>query len=94
MYLLVKFFLTILFVSLIFWISVLNRSEVSVSFSPFIDTLFIPMPLIILGSITVGFLWGSIIVWLNGTSTRSDVRRLRKEIKALATEKQKQDSPV
>jgi len=31
--------------------------------------------------VLLGFMWGALIVWLNGGKTRSEARRLRRELK-------------
>jgi len=86
-----KALVTILFVIIIFWVSVFNRDAVNFSAYPLIDSTSIPLALIILGSVMLGFIWGSIIVWLNGGVTRAEARRLRREVKSLEKENTKKD---
>jgi uncharacterized integral membrane protein len=76
-----KTLVTILFVVIIFWLSVLNRQDVDFSVYPFLEGLSLPLPIIILCSVLLGFMWGALIVWLNGGKTRSEARRLRRELK-------------
>jgi uncharacterized integral membrane protein len=86
-----KALVTILFVIIIFWVSVFNRDAVNFSVYPLIDSASIPLALIILGSVMLGFIWGAVIVWLNGGVTRSEARRLRREVKSLEKENTKKD---
>jgi uncharacterized integral membrane protein len=89
---LVKFLVTFLFVVIILWLSVFNRSAVEFSVYPFVlDALSVPLAIIILGSVLIGFIWGALIVWLNGGKTRSEARRLRREVKSLEQETAKKE---
>ena len=86
-----KALVTILFVIIIFWVSVFNRDAVNFSVYPLTDSTSIPLALIILGAVMLGFIWGAIIVWLNGGVTRAEARRLRREVKSLEKENTKKD---
>jgi len=88
-----KFIVTIFFVIIIFWLSLFNRDAVEFSLYPFIESVSFPKALIILGSVLTGFIWGALIVWLNGGQTRSEMRQLRREVKSFdaAKTKLKQD---
>lgn len=89
---LVKFLVTFLFVVIILWLSVFNRAAVEFSVYPLLlDSLSIPLAIIILGCVLIGFIWGALIVWLNGGTTRSEARRLRREVKNLEQETAKKE---
>lgn len=81
-----KILVTILFVSLLLWVTLSNSAQVDFSAPPFFNTMLLPSPIIILVSVIAGFIWGSAIVWLNGSGVRGDVRRLKREIKMLEQE--------
>lgn len=79
-----KFFITIFFVAIIIWLSVINRSVVDFSIAPFFPIdIPVALPIIMLGCVLMGFIWGAFIVWLNGGKARGEARRLRREVKAL-----------
>lgn len=86
-----KALVTILFVIIIFWISIFNRDAVDFTAYPFIETSQIPLALIILTSVMIGFIWGAVIVWLNGGVTRAEARRLKRELKSLEKETTSKD---
>lgn len=89
---LVKFLVTFLFVVIILWLSIFNRMAVEFSVYPLvIDSLSIPLAMIILGCVLLGFTWGALIVWLNGGNTRSEARRLRREVRALEQQTTKKE---
>lgn len=89
---LVKFLVTFLFVIIILWLSVFNRSAVEFSIYPLLlDPLSLPLAIIILGCVLMGFIWGALIVWLNGGKTRSEARHLRREVKVLEQETAKKE---
>lgn len=89
---LVKFLVTFFFVVIILWLAIFNRSAVEFSVYPFVlDALSVPLAIIILGSVLIGFIWGALIVWLNGGKTRSEARRLRREVKNLEQETAKKE---
>ena len=86
-----KALVTILFVIIIFWVSIFNRDAVNFSVYPLIDAQSVPLALVILGSVMLGFIWGALIVWINGGGTRTEARRLRREIKSIEKENTKKD---
>lgn len=81
-----KALVTILFAVMIIWLSVLNRESVDFSLAPFVDGLSLPLPIIIFVATLLGFIWGGIMAWLNGGKIRSEVSRLRREIKHIEKE--------
>lgn len=86
-----KALVTILFVIIIFWMSVFNRESVNFSAYPFIENAPVPLAIIICAAAILGFLWGAVIVWLNGGVTRAEARRLKREVKSLEKENTKKD---
>jgi uncharacterized integral membrane protein len=89
---LVKFLVTFLFVASILWLSVFNRAAVEFSVYPLLlDSVSIPLAIIMLGCVLVGFIWGALIVWLNGGKARCEARRLRREVKNLEQETAKKE---
>jgi uncharacterized integral membrane protein len=89
---LVKFLVTFFFVAIILWLSVFNRAAIEFSVYPLLlNSLSIPLAIIMLGCVLIGFIWGALIVWLNGGKTRSEARRLRREVKNLEQETAKKE---
>ncbi len=86
---LMKSLVTIFFIALVIWLSIVNRGSFDFSLFPLVSiSIPVPLPLIMLACIFVGFIWGALIVWLNGGKARSESRRLRREVKELeASEK-------
>ena len=78
-----KFLVTILFVGMVVWVSVGNRIGVDFSLYPVVEGLSVPLPILMLGAVIMGFMWGAAIVWLNGAVTRKELCRLRKEVTSL-----------
>jgi len=90
---LVKFLVTFFFVAIILWLAIFNRSAVEFSAYPLVlDSLSVPLAIIILGCVLLGFIWGALIGWLNGGKTRSEARHLRREVKQLEQETAKKDT--
>ena len=63
-----------------------NLESTSVQLTPFHAPFTLPLYFVILGSLSVGFIWGGLLVWINGAHTRKDLRQAKKQIKALETE--------
>ncbi len=78
-----KFLVTLLFVGSIVWVSVGNRVGVDFSLYPVVEGISVPLPMLLLGAMITGFIWGATIVWLNGAGTRKELRRLRKQVATL-----------
>lgn len=89
-----KFLVTVLFVGLIIWMTLANRADVDFSLPFLFENWPVPLALIILGAIVIGFIWGAAIVWFNAASSRSEVRRQRREIKVLEAEITKKEQIV
>ena len=79
---LVKFLVTVFFVVVLLWMSIINRESFEFSIYPFFPIdISLPLPFIMMLCVFIGFVWGGLIVWLNGGRTRSEVRKLRREVK-------------
>lgn len=81
---LLKIFFTLLFGGVLFWVTIVNRSLVSLSLAPLIDGLSLPLGAIIVVATIAGFLWGALIVWLNGAPVRTLCREQKKELRKLS----------
>lgn len=75
--------LSILIAAATILFSLANRDTVSVTFSPVHGPIDTPVFLLGLGGLAIGFLIGGIMVWLNGSASRTERRKQRKAIKAL-----------
>ncbi len=69
-----KIVFTVFFVSLLFWVVLANRGDVSFSLSPIIPEFSVPLALIVFASVLFGFVWGMVIIWLNGSDLRRNYR--------------------
>ncbi|HZB92334.1 MAG TPA: lipopolysaccharide assembly protein LapA domain-containing protein [Stellaceae bacterium] len=63
-----------------------NLERVPVGLWPFSDALFMPLYLVVLGALAVGFIAGEFVAWLNGGRWRREARRRRRRIEALERE--------
>lgn len=68
--------------------ALLNRGVFNFYWSPFPadDPVALPVYIIVLGAMAVGFVLGALMVWFNESSARSEKRRQKKEIKILQKE--------
>ena len=66
--------------------AVFNRHDVALSIGPYFPSLELPLYLIVLVFMAVGFVFGGLYVWMNGASVRRGARKQRKKIKALERE--------
>lgn len=62
---------------------VFNNETANVVISPFHDAYNVPVYLVGIGGIAIGFLTGGIMVWTNGGKIRHQKRKQAKQIKAL-----------
>lgn len=69
--------LPVTLVILVFALS--NRGPVGLTLWPFDATIDLPIYLVVLGSLLVGFLLGGLIAWVAGGRARRQARRLRQE---------------
>lgn len=63
-----------------------NRQTVEVFYSPVHDPLSLPLYLIVLGFLALGFVIGGFVVWINAGHTRKLTRQQRRQITALGKE--------
>lgn len=63
-----------------------NLNAVDVALTPFTPSLSLPLYFVILGSTVLGFVWGAVLVWLNGMPTRRALRQEKKKTAALEKE--------
>lgn len=68
--------------------AVINRNNVSVSWSPFPadDSISLPLYVVVLCAMALGFMIGAGAVWMNSGSLRREKRRQKREIKILERE--------
>ena len=63
-----------------------NREIITVTFSPFHDSVEVFSFVLALGAFALGFTFGGIMVWLNSTKLRIERRKQKKEITRLENE--------
>jgi uncharacterized integral membrane protein len=85
-------------VRLVFWLvtvpvaviavlfAVSNLGRVPVALWPFSDVLVMPLYLLALVALGIGFLAGELVAWLNGGRWRREARRRQRRIEALERE--------
>tara|TARA_R110002072_G_scaffold77949_2_gene181202 strand:- start:44 stop:379 length:336 start_codon:yes stop_codon:yes gene_type:complete len=66
--------------------AVMNDEMVLITFSPVHEPISLPVYLIVLGFMAFGFIFGSIVTWLNGAKLRKTRRKQKKEIRILEKE--------
>ncbi|MEK7801926.1 MAG: hypothetical protein AAB276_05675 [Pseudomonadota bacterium] len=76
-----KYIVTFLFVGVIFWVALPNRDTVPMTIYPFFDGVPFSAAIIFVAGIFFGFIWGALIVWLNGADLRQGFRSLRRRLK-------------
>ena len=76
--------LPITLVILVFALS--NREAVGLTIWPFDVAIDLPIYLLVLGSLLLGFLLGGFITWLTGRRVRRQARRLQQETRRQAAE--------
>ncbi len=64
----------------------LNIQDVAVTYSPFHDSIDLPLYAIALVAAFLGFLFGAFSAWLNGAPKRKERRSLNKRVKYLEKE--------
>lgn len=62
---------------------IFNRGDVALTLNPFGAAMVLPLALVILGGVVVGFIWGAVIVWIHGGVIRRALKDAQKETKAL-----------
>jgi lipopolysaccharide assembly protein A len=63
-----------------------NLVKVPVGLWPFSDVLVMPLYLVVLGALALGFIAGEFVAWLNGGRWRREARRRQRRIEALERE--------
>jgi uncharacterized integral membrane protein len=76
--------LPVTLVILVFALS--NRGPIGLTFWPFDSTIDLPIYLVVLASLLLGFILGGLIAWLAGGRIRRQARRLRQETRRQAAE--------
>lgn len=79
----VRWLITVFFLSILLTWCLLNRAAVPFDWSPFHDPVTIPLLLVILISTLFGFLWGATIVWLNSLPEKSEHKKLQRTLDKL-----------
>jgi len=64
-------------------IAVMNREDVTVTFSPLHDTISLPLYIPIIAALALGFFIGSIMVTLNSSKLKKEKRLAKREIRTL-----------
>ena len=65
---------------LVILFALMNRQEVSLSLWPLPWDISAPLFLFTLGAIVFGFLFGALVTWLSGGTTRQKLRDTRREL--------------
>lgn len=65
--------------------AVSNLARVGVSFWPFVD-VEMPLYLLVLGALALGFIAGELVAWMNGGRWRREARRRQRRIESLERE--------
>ena len=89
-----KYIITFTFIVLIFWVCFFNVDAVNITLYPFLDGWPLPLALVFMVGIFTGFLWGALIVWLNGGNIRRGNRELRSKLRKLESAEIKSRSIV
>lgn len=76
-----KMLVSSLFILTMIWVLITNAQEVHFTLPPFFEQNGLSLSLIIFGSVIMGFLWGAVIVWLNGSETRQQYRKAKQRLK-------------
>ena len=71
-----------------------NRMQVTVSFWPFDAQATLPVSILSLGVLILGFVMGSLVTGVSTLFIRLETRRLRKEVSSLQEKLQKPQTPL
>jgi uncharacterized integral membrane protein len=66
--------------------AVSNRESVSVGLWPLPDFVEMPLYLLVLGTLIIGFFFGEVVAWIGGLRWRREARRSRERIALLERE--------
>lgn len=67
-------------------VAVMNVETAPFTYSPIHDTITLPLYVIALVPMALGFIFGGVVVWLNMGELRRDRRKQKREIKILEKE--------
>lgn len=74
---LISWFLMIPVVAAVILLSVANSEDVNVSLAPLPVAFAVPLPVVILGAVALGFLWGALVAWISAAKPRRLAGRYR-----------------
>jgi uncharacterized integral membrane protein len=74
---LISWFLMIPVAVAVVLLSVANREDVTVSLAPLPAAFVLPLPVVILGAVALGFLWGALAAWISAARHRRLASRYR-----------------
>ena len=80
---LLRLIVTIPVIVLLLGFMILNRYEVQLTYSPLHDPINMPIMVIALACVIVGFLAGAWLVWVDGGRNRKEISKLKKQVKKL-----------
>lgn len=83
---LLKFIFTVPFIALLFWLTFANRTEITLTWSPVHEPVTIAISVLLLGAVSLGFIWGAVITWLNYAPLRRVHRQNKKAVTRLEKE--------
>lgn len=83
---LLKFIVTIPFLTLLFWLSFANRDSVMVTWSPVHEPASVAVAVLLLAAVAIGFFWGAVMTWLNYAPLRRVHRQNKKTVSKLEKE--------
>lgn len=69
-------------------VAVSNFDKVQLALWPFSDVLVMPLYLVVLGALGLGFIAGELVAWINGGRWRREARRRQRRIDSLERELQ------
>lgn len=75
-----KVLVTLPFLLVVLWIGFANRADVFFVWTPLREPDSFPLALLLVGSVFFGFLWGSLILWINTLPMHSESRARKREI--------------
>jgi len=80
----IKALITLPLIAYLLFLTLENRSvRVDFVWSPFADAVNIALPLLALGVLVGGFIWGCMILWSNTLALRAERRHFKREKAAL-----------
>ncbi|MGE4313994.1 MAG: lipopolysaccharide assembly protein LapA domain-containing protein [Pseudobdellovibrionaceae bacterium] len=83
---LIRWLFTALIALAVLAFTLANLNSVDVALTPVTPPLSLPLYFVILGSTVLGFIWGAVLVWLNGWPTRRALKAEKKKSAALDKE--------